>query len=82
MIGEFEFESPVVPYQPGTDHAVSDVLLSNWWLGCSSIAHLTLLHSERPKLYTILAFLSAVGLNQAAQLYRLVVLSIPMGAEV
>ena len=24
---------------------------------------LTLLHSERPKLYTILAFLSAVGLN-------------------
>ena len=26
-------------------------------------AILTLLHSERPKLYTILAFLSAVGLN-------------------
>ena len=25
--------------------------------------HLTLLHSERPKLYTILAFLSAIGLN-------------------
>ena len=25
---------------------------------------LTLLHSERPKLYTILAFLSAVGLRQ------------------
>ena len=24
---------------------------------------LTLLHSERPKLYTILAFLSAIGLN-------------------
>ena len=26
---------------------------------------LNLLHSERPKLYTILAFLSAVGLNQS-----------------
>ena len=25
--------------------------------------HLTLLHSERPKLYTVLAFLSAVGLT-------------------
>ena len=25
---------------------------------------LTLLHSERPKLYTILAFLSAIGLNK------------------
>ena len=25
---------------------------------------LTLLHSERPKLYTILAFLSAIGLKQ------------------
>ena len=25
--------------------------------------HLTLLHSERPKLYTILAFLSAIGLT-------------------
>ena len=25
--------------------------------------HLTLLHSERPKLYTILAFLSAIGLS-------------------
>ena len=25
---------------------------------------LTLLHSERPKLYTILAFLSAVGLKE------------------
>ena len=28
-----------------------------------TIYALTLLHSERPKLYTILAFLSAVGLN-------------------
>ena len=26
--------------------------------------YLTLLHSERPKLYTILAFLSAIGLNR------------------
>ena len=25
---------------------------------------LTLLHSERPKLYTILAFLSAIGLSE------------------
>ena len=34
---------------------------------CSIIAHelslLTLLHSERPKLYAILAFLSAIGLK-------------------
>ena len=30
---------------------------------CVIIINLTLLHSERPKLYTILAFLSAVGLN-------------------
>ena len=29
--------------------------------------HLTLLHSERPKLYTILAFLSAVGLILCTQ---------------
>ena len=27
------------------------------------VPHLTLLHSERPKLYSILAFLSAVGLT-------------------
>ena len=26
-------------------------------------SHLTLLHSERPKLYGVLAFLSAIGLN-------------------
>ena len=30
------------------------------------IFRLTLLHSERPKLYTILAFLSAIGLNLEA----------------
>ena len=29
-------------------------------------ALLTLLHSERPKLYTILAFLSAIGLSHRA----------------
>ena len=27
------------------------------------ISYLTLLHSERPKLYGVLAFLSAIGLN-------------------
>ena len=31
-----------------------------------SVFLLTLLHSERPKLYTILAFLSAIGLINAA----------------
>ena len=31
---------------------------------------LTLLHSERPKLYTILAFLSAIGLNDNLVLYK------------
>ena len=30
---------------------------------------LTLLHSERPKLYTILAFLSAIGLKAPRVLY-------------
>ena len=30
---------------------------------------LTLLHSERPKLYTILAFLSAIGLTQITHLF-------------
>ena len=34
------------------------------FLLCSDINYLTLLHSERPKLYTILAFLSAIGLNK------------------
>ena len=31
---------------------------------------LTLLHSERPKLYTILAFLSAIGLNNSTVTHR------------
>ena len=31
---------------------------------------LTLLHSERPKLYTILAFLSAVGLKRCICIYN------------
>ena len=31
---------------------------------------LTLLHSERPKLYTILAFLSAIGLNSVELFIR------------
>ena len=30
--------------------------------------NLTLLHSERPKLYTILAFLSAIGIRFATQI--------------
>ena len=29
-----------------------------------SVSELTILHSERPKLYTILVFLSAIGLIQ------------------
>ena len=33
--------------------------------------HLTLLHPERPKLYTILAFLSAVGLKKLLLLVEL-----------
>ena len=32
-------------------------------LGLSGMHNLTLLHSERPKLYAILAFLSAIGLS-------------------
>ena len=31
--------------------------------------HLTLLHSERPKLYAILAFLSAVGLKDLQTIF-------------
>ena len=34
-------------------------------VGPYKTAPLTLLHSERPKLYTILVFLSAIGLNGA-----------------
>ena len=34
--------------------------LTEWWVSQIS---LTLLHSERPKLHTILAFLSAIGVN-------------------
>ena len=34
---------------------------------------LTLLHSERPKLHTIFAFLSAVGLSGLSKLFRLIV---------
>ena len=36
--------------------------ISSYVLKTSSLC-LTLLHSERPKLYTISAFLSAIGLN-------------------
>ena len=32
-------------------------------------ALLTLLHSERPKLYTILAFLSAMGLKRSRRFF-------------
>ena len=39
-----------------------------------ALCNLTLLHSERPKLYTILAFLSAVGL---IELYIQSILDIP-----
>ena len=31
---------------------------------------LTLLHSEKPKLHTVLAFLSAIGLNGVFELIR------------
>ena len=34
-----------------------------WTLTGSDVTLLTLLHSERPKLYRVLAILSAVGLN-------------------
>ena len=37
----------------------------------SASIHLTLLHSERPKLYTILAFLSAIGLEILYALHEL-----------
>ena len=36
----------------------------------SDFTPLTLLHSDRPKLYTILAFLSAVGLRGNSFLYE------------
>ena len=43
--------------------ALLQALLSGQWL-----YSLTLMHPERPELYTILAFLSAVGFNQEAVL--------------
>ena len=45
---------------------VDCLLIMNIWSKCIVLVHslpLTLLHSERPNLYTILAFLSAVGLS-------------------
>ena len=39
---------------------------------------LTLLHSERSKLYAILAFLNAVGLNQSSILTKPIKLGIPL----
>ena len=40
--------------------------------GWGGVNSLTLLHSERPKLYTILAFLSAIGLRKEfVQIYSL-----------
>ena len=38
------------------------VIFNLIWI-CADTITLTLLHSERPKLYAILAFLSAIGLN-------------------
>ena len=37
----------------------------------TKLRRLTLLHSEKPKLYAILAFLSAIGLSFGASLGRL-----------
>ena len=42
---------------------VALVLASNAGFPYLSIVRLTLLHSERPRLYVILAFLSAIGLS-------------------
>ena len=39
------------------------------YTNCLGEATLTLLHSERPKLYTILAFLSAIGLKTAHDIF-------------
>ena len=39
------------------------------FLFLNAITDLTLLHSERPKLYAILVFLSAAGLNKAKFIY-------------
>ena len=37
----------------------------------TGIFHLTLLHSERPKLYRVLAFLSVIGLNNLIEMMTL-----------
>ena len=42
---------------------VTAINAQNWLLEDQVLFLLTLLHSERPKLYTILAFLSAIGLR-------------------
>ena len=42
----------------GKQICIDPVCVLSWY----KVADLTLLHSERPKLYTILAFLSAVEL--------------------
>ena len=42
----------------------NDILFSCWINILTRGIFLTLLHSERPKLYAILAFLSAIGLKE------------------
>ena len=58
------------------DHGADPVIVEKYNVppyppGRCFVLLLTLLHSERPKLYTILAFLSAVGLNDTSYIYCL-----------
>ena len=42
--------------------ALQSITFYKWYLDVTSDLALTLVHSERPKLYAILAFMSAIGL--------------------
>ena len=48
----------------GHIYLVPTILPCYFWVISTFFKQLTLLHSERPKLYAILAFLSAIGLSR------------------
>ena len=55
------------------------VILSQTWrpVTVEGLQHNPVLHSERPKLYTILAFLSAVGLKESQKNFHSLRASLP-----
>ena len=57
------FEAAVFANSPNLVCLVDRIYFSYIFLFLTFLSELTLLHSERPKLYTVLVFLSAIVLN-------------------